>query len=79
MTAATPELSDRKPKVNPENSPVSFSRLPEVGTPRDHVYAVRRRPPVTCVVLGVFEVRVRRAESRGRDPGEPEADGPKGG
>ena len=30
------------------------------------------------MVLGVFEVRVRRAESRGRDPGEPEADGPKG-
>ena len=35
--------------------------------------------PVTCVVLGVFEARVRRAESRWRDPGEPEADGPKGG
>ena len=30
------------------------------------------------MVLGVFEVRVRRAESRGRDPGEPEADIPKG-
>ena len=66
------------PKWTPKNSPVSFSRLPEVGTPRVHVYAVRRRPPVTCVVLGVFEVRVRRAESRGRDPGGPEADGPKG-
>ena len=37
----------------------------EVGTPRGHVYAVRRRPPVTCVVLGVYEVRVRRAESLG--------------
>ena len=35
--------------------------------------------PVTCVVLGVFEARVRRAESRERDPGEPEANGPKGG
>ena len=31
------------------------------------------------MVLGVFEVRVRRAESRGRDPGEPEAERPKGG
>ena len=31
------------------------------------------------MVLVVFEVRVRRAESRGRDPGEPEADGPNGG
>ena len=41
-------------------------------------YAVRLRPPVTCVVLEVFEVRVRRAESRGSDPGEPEADRPKG-
>ena len=50
----------------PEAEGVSFSRLPEVGTPCGHVYAVRRRPPVTCVVLGVFEVRVRRAESRGR-------------
>ena len=79
LAAATPELRARKPKGTPENSPVSFSRLPEVGTPCGHVYAVRRRPPVTCVVLGVFEVRVRRAESRGRDPGEPDADGPKGG
>ena len=59
-------------------SPVSFSRLHEVGTPCGHAYAVRRRPPVTCVVLEVLEVRVRRAESRGRDLGEPEADGPKG-
>ena len=31
------------------------------------------------MVLDVFEVRVRRAESRGRDPVEPEADGPKSG
>ena len=60
-------------------SPVSFSRLPEVGTPCGHVYAARRRPPVTYVVLEVFEVRVRRAESRGREPGEPEAERPKGG
>ena len=60
-------------------SPVSFSRLPEVGNPCAHVYAVRRRPTVTCVVRGVFEVRVRRVEIRGRDPGEPEAEGPKGG
>ena len=36
-------------------------------------------PTVTYVILEVFEVRVRRAESRGRDLGEPEADGPKGG
>ena len=79
LTAATPELRARKPKGTPENSPVSFSRLPEVGTTCGHVYAARRRPPVTYVVLEVFEVRVRRAESRGRDPGEPEADGPKGG
>ena len=79
LAAATPEPRARKPKGTPENSPVSFSRLPEVGTPCGHVYAVRRRPHVTCVVLGVFEVRVHRAESRGRDPGEPEADGPKGG
>ena len=77
LTVATPELRARKPKGTPENSPVSFSRLPAVGTPRGHVYAVRRRPPVTCVVLGVFEVRARRAESRGRNPGEPEAEGPK--
>ena len=33
--------------------------------------------PVTHVVLEVFEVRVRRAESRGMDQGKPEADGPK--
>ena len=37
------------------------------------------RPHVTCVVLGVFEVRARRADGRGRNPGEPEAEGPKGG
>ena len=79
LTAATTELRARKPKVTPENSPVSFSRLHEVGTPCGHVYAARRRPPVTCVVLEVFEVRVHRAESLGRDSGEPEADGPKGG
>ena len=36
-------------------------------------------PPVKYVVLEVFEVRVLRAESQGRDPGEPDADGPKGG
>ena len=79
LIAATPEPRAQKPKGTPENSPVFFSRLPEVGTPCGHVYSVRWRPPVTCVVLGVFEVRVRRAESRWRDPGEPEADRPKGG
>ena len=78
LTAATPEPRAREPKGTPENSPVSFSRLPAVGTSCGHVYAARRRPPVTYVVLEVFEVRVRRAESRGRDPEEPEADGPKG-
>ena len=30
------------------------------------------------MVLGVFEVRARRAECLWRDPGEPEAEGPKG-
>ena len=79
LTVATQELRVRKPKGTLVISPVSFSRLPEVGTPCGHVYAVRRRPPVTYVVLEVFEVRVRRAESRGREPGEPEAERPKGG
>ena len=79
LTAATTDLRARKPKGTTENSPVSFSRVPEVGTPCGHVYAARRKPPVTYVVLEVFEVRVRRAESLWMEPGEPEADGPKGG
>ena len=78
LTAATPKPRARKPKGTPENSPVSLSRLPAVGTSCGHVYAARRRPPVTYVVLEVFEVRLHRAESRWRDPGEPESDGHKG-
>ena len=37
LTAATPEPRARKPKGTPENSPVSFSRLPAVGTSCGHV------------------------------------------